>query len=234
MGLVDEGAVSLVDIHHILDAPVGAGSAVAGVARVIARADILRCLVDEVCDVEIEEAVGIEISKKGSRPPCGIVSAGGCREVGEGTITVVMQQQVGAVVGDIDVRKAISIVIANSHALSIATVSDTSFFGDVVELDRTILSGTQTAKQLVWCVTGQALLRLQLPAVGEEQIEPSVQVGIQPGHTATHHFGNHPTPLDHVAVIHKLNPRLCSDILEHRLHRHTLGRGCRWRRFLTL
>ena len=80
----------------------------------------LQVHVDVVGDEEIEFAVAIVVHKGAASAPAGSLScdAGLLADIGEGAVSVVVVQNILAVVGDEQIVEAIVIVVADADALT--------------------------------------------------------------------------------------------------------------------
>ena len=134
-----------------------------------------------------------------------------------------MEQKILAVVGDVDIRETIRIVVTHRHALPVATVGHPRLLGCVAEANLAVRTGAEISIQLVGSFASRALPRLQLAPIGKEKVEPAIKVGIQPGHTTSHHFHDHPAAFNNIPVIHKIDACFLGDVFKDRLHARGSG-----------
>ena len=71
------------------------------------------------------------------------------RDISKGAVTVVVIEDALAVLSDVNVRKAIAIVIANRYALPVAPGRDSGFLGDIGEGSVTIVAVERIAQRWI-------------------------------------------------------------------------------------
>ena len=139
---VGEGAIAVV-VEEVIalagqaaGATVGANAAIAaeGQGKAVAVAGLrLEVVVDVAGDEEIELAVAVVVSPRGSGGPVAEGDAGLLCDVGKGAIVVVVEEAIFAEVGDVEVGPAVVVVVTDGNAEAPAVVGDSGLGGDVGE-----------------------------------------------------------------------------------------------------
>lgn len=110
--------------------------------------------------------------------------AGFTRHVGEGAITVIVQQYVVSPESDEQVDESIVVVISGADPLPPANQADSSLLGDVGERSVVVVAVEMTGRFL------SLEKAFQPAAVNHENVRPAVVVEVESGHAAARGFDN--------------------------------------------
>src|SRR6266849_3117468 len=128
-----------------------------------------------------ESAVAVVVHESAAGAP-GFAAAGDVcffADVGEGAVSIVVIENVLAVVGDVEIVEAVVVIVPDAHALAPAGVSQASLFGDVGECAVVIVAVEMAGGRFAG---GQAF---QFRTVHNENIGPAVIVIIEDGHAGS-------------------------------------------------
>src|SRR5207248_11463033 len=89
--------------------------------------------VDVSCDEQIQAAIGVVVGPRGARAPSPGGDTGLSGDIGERAVAVVPNQDVAAVEGEIELRKAVVVVGADGDALAPPASADAGLLGDIAE-----------------------------------------------------------------------------------------------------
>ncbi len=204
------------------------GRAVVGFARRRGTATIaLDCEIDIVADEKIEIPVAIEIHPRGASRPVRIIDAGFARDIGEGTVAIIVIEHVAAEVGHVEIEEAVVIIVAGSHAHAIADVSHSGFFSDVDESQLTRF-GQQIFEQPVARFPAgrgreERFAAVEGRALHQIDVQVAVVIVVEQRHAGTHDLGHVVTPGGTVEVM-KVETGLRGHVAE---NRRLIGRADR-------
>ncbi len=133
-------------------------------------------------DEEIEQTVVVVVAKGRPGGPSRVGDAGLRGHISERAVTVVVEQMVGSVAGDIEVCPAVVVVVAGRHTHPPAGITDARFFGDIGEGAITIVAPQFAASAVRVCGRGDRW------RVNKIDIQPAIVVVIEEGHASTHRF----------------------------------------------
>jgi hypothetical protein len=123
-----EGAVAAVAVEDVGFAGVGEGAGIgAGVLFRIGLGDVSEI----IAEVEIEEAVVVDVGKGGGDTGAGVSDAGGLGDILEGAVAAVSVEDVGADIDDVEVGVAVVIKVAGGGGAAEAGAFKTGLEGDV-------------------------------------------------------------------------------------------------------
>src|ERR1700722_14666982 len=115
--------------HRLVEARDAITRAVAGGAGKVFRF----IEVNEAADEQVQTPIIVVIKPYRARRPPWSGHACFFRHIRESAVTVVVVKNASAVLRDVDVGKAIAIVVANSPSLAISAGGDSGFFGYIRE-----------------------------------------------------------------------------------------------------
>src|ERR1035441_9805444 len=142
--------------------------------------------IDVVGDEEVEAPVAIVIDETAARGPADVVvpEAGFARDIGEGTVAVVVKQDIVSPESDEEIDEAIVVVVAGTDSLSPAGEGDAGLLGDV---------GEGAVMQIAVEMAGRLLSfreTFEAAAVDQEDVGPAVVVEVEGGSAAARRFEN--------------------------------------------
>src|SRR5260370_1267523 len=128
--------------------------------------------------------VEVVINERATRAPS---FAGACdmrlfAGVGAGAVSIVVEENVFAVIGNVKIFEAIVVVIADAHALSPAGVSQAGFFGNIGERAVMVVA-VEVARRCTALRQG-----FQRRAVYDENVGPAIIVVIENGDAGSRRF----------------------------------------------
>ena len=131
--------------------------------------------VDETTDEQIESAVIVIIEPDRAGSPSGGGDPCLLRYISEGAVTVVAVENAAPILGHVQVREAIGVVIADGDAHAITTTSNTGRFGDIGEGTVAVIAVERVAQRLRWSED------VAFPAIDEINVHPAVVVVVAKG-----------------------------------------------------
>ena len=140
---------------------------------------------------QIEAAVVVVVEEPGAGAPSAGPDPRAGGDVGERAVSLVAIEPVAAIAGDVEIREAVVVVVADRHAHPVDAVcgaAETGLLRHVDEGAVTLLPVQAVPEPRVRLV-GPLPRRLRVVdprAVREEQIEPAVVVDVEHGHAAAH------------------------------------------------
>ena len=90
-----------------------------------------RLELDVVRGKQVEVAISVVVEEHGTTAPARIPRSGPLRHVLEGSVSAVPVQSVGAVVGDVEIREAVSVEVATGTALAVGRGGEARGIGHV-------------------------------------------------------------------------------------------------------
>src|SRR5277367_5351274 len=162
-----------------MEEPAGQGiiearNAVTGLVVISDARKILRLVeVDELADEETEASVVIVVEPDCAGGPSGSCNAGLFGYVSEGSVAVVAVENTSPVLGHIQVREAVAIVVADCDALPVTAPCNACFFSYVGEGSVTVVAVERVAQR------GSRIVEVTLAAVDEIDVHPSVIVVVE-------------------------------------------------------
>ncbi len=141
-------------------------------------------------DIEIEPAVVVVVHERGARRPSRHRGPRRRRHIGERPAAVVAEEGVAAEAGDVQVDVAVVVVVRHGRAEVVARAGQSRPLGHVLELPaaEVAIETIPEARLALVRRPGRGRVRADRRAVGEEQIEPPVAVGVEDRHAAAHRF----------------------------------------------
>ena len=137
-----------------------------------------------VGDVEIEQAIAVDVGEAGARAPEGSPYLGGGCSIAEGAVAVVNVKHIAAEVGDVEVRVAIVVDIAHREGGAVVPVADPGLVGHV---DKAPLAGI--AEQAIAGVAGGVGPGRVAVALHQVEVEVSVSIVVEPAGPAVDRLG---------------------------------------------
>ena len=146
-----------------------------------------RIELDVVADEEIEMAVAVVVEKGAAGAPAEllVVKAGLASDVGKGSVSVVVEQDVVSPEAAEQVVPAVVVVVADADAGLPAGASQAGFFGDIGERSVAIVLVQMRGRSLARRPVG-----VEARAIGEIDVEPAVVVVIEEGQAAAFGFND--------------------------------------------
>src|ERR1700760_2364503 len=86
---------------------------------------------DKIADEQIKPSVVVIVEPNCARAPSGRGDPGFLRHIGKGAVAVVVIENALAVLGHIQVRKAVAVIVAYRHALAVASGADPGLQGHI-------------------------------------------------------------------------------------------------------
>ena len=185
-GDVLESPSAAVEVERVGSPIVFVGVAVGGGSSLAAGAGLVDPGVVEqvVGDVEVEQAIAVDVCEAGARAPEGSpCPRGGC-SIAEGAIAIVDVEHVAAEVGDVEVRVAIVIDVADGEGGAVVSVADPGLVGYV---DKASLAGI--AEQAIAGVAGSVGPGRVAVALHEVEVEMAVSIVVEPAGSAVDRLG---------------------------------------------
>ena len=184
---VGESTISIVVVENVGTAFVDGGRTIRADVDEITVARAILVQGDIATDVKIEEAIAIVIEECGSamKESAGL-RAGDARlvgRVGESTISVVVVQNVATVLGDVEIGKAVVVVVSPNTAEAKACTGNASFFRDLSEAPVAVVAVKRIAH-------GDAPA-VKIAAIDEVNVLEAVTVEICHAETGTKHFADY-------------------------------------------
>ena len=142
---------------------------------------------------EVEAAVVVVIEEPGARAPSAGGNSSALRDVGERAVPIVVVERVAAVACHADVLKTIVIVVAHRYTHRVVVLrhpSEAGFFPHIRECAVGVLIIKAVPKPAIGLVRELAIGHriVDLPSVGEEDIQPPVVVIVEEGYASSHGF----------------------------------------------
>ena len=196
-GDVLKPAAAAVEVERVGSPIVFVGMAVGGGLLLAAGAGLVDPGVVEqvVGDVEVQQAVAVDVGEAGTRAPEGSPCPGGGCSIAEGAVAVIDVEHVTAEVGDVEVRVAIIVDIADREGGAVVPVADP---GQVGYVDKASLAGV--AEQAIAGVAGSVGPGRVAVALHEVEVEVSVSIVVEPPGSAVDCLGEQLRPAGAVYV----------------------------------
>ena len=137
-----------------------------------------------VGDVEVKQAIAVDVGEAGARAPEWSPYLGGGCSIAEGTVAVIDVEHVTAEVGDVEVGVAIIVDIAHREGGAVVPVADPGLVGYV---DKATLAGI--AEQAIAGVAGSVGPGRVAVALHQVEVEVSVSIVVEPAGSAVDRFG---------------------------------------------
>ena len=135
-GAFHERPVSPAHPHLILLADIAPGAAVAAPLRIVAGFVVAEPIVEERAGVEVELAIVVEIGEGGAGAPLRELDPGGGGDVGERAVAVVVEENGGAEVGEVEIGKPVGVIVTDSDPLAVVVVADAGHGRDIAKARR--------------------------------------------------------------------------------------------------
>ena len=135
--------------------------------------DLVPRRLDVARDVEVEVAVGVGVEERAAGAPAAGGDAGLRRDVLEGAVAPVAEQDVGAPVGDVEIEAAVAVGVAGADALAPGREIDAGLRRHVLEAPAAEIAVERVA------VRDALARRRQLGAGDDVDVEPAVAVVVE-------------------------------------------------------
>ena len=184
---------------------------------------VFRVVVDVVGDVEIDEAVAVEVPESAAGAPAAGADPGRFGDPGEAVAADVLEKRVGPVVGDVQVRVAVVVDVGGAAAHADAAVVDPEPRPGFLEEAALRLPEEGVGRRR--SAVAPALPGSDRRPLHEVDVEPAVAVGVEEGPAPLGGLGEVPLGGGGV-VVAEAEPDLGGDVGETDLaHRFCGGRG---------
>ena len=160
-----------------------------------------------VDDVQVQQAVPIGIEPRRAGAPAIVRSPRLLRDPRERAVAVVVEQDVGAVIGQEQIGESVGVVVADGTALAVAVVPAGGRQRHIFE--------PPVAPIPIEAADVLRLLRvrvLETAAVGQEQIQPAIAIKVDPRGAAAHDLGKKIAIRDRVVEERELDPAVAGHV----------------------
>ena len=149
----------------------------------------------------------VEIGEGGARAPLREIDPGGGGDVGERAVAVVVEEDGGAEVGEVEIGEPVGVIVANRDPLAVVVVADAGRGRHVAKARR-----APAAVEAVAVLAIPFLRLLQTAALGEVEVEPAVEIDIEPGGAPSHHLDDQPVFCLLVVEVGEVDARIAGNI----------------------
>ena len=219
---VGELAVAQIAIQKIRTTLVDDRRAIGRLAEVVrARLVVGEGELHIVGDVEIGEPVAIDVREAGAHRPALIGrDVGSVADVAEAAIAEILEQLVGAEVGDEDVEVAIVVDVARGDSHAVAVGAYASAAGHVHESQPTALGGVAVETIARQCRVAFG----ERPTLHQPNVHAAIAVEVEDRRAGADDL-DEPALAGHAVVVVEVEPGALRDVLETDLVRHR-GERC--------
>src|SRR5260221_188858 len=183
---VGEGTVVIVVVELQFLAAIVAGIAVGAIAGTFLAAPeiVFGRPVDVIENDEIEIAVVVVIEPGGAGGPAAFVGdTSFCGDIGEGTVAVVVIKDGAVVAGDVEVGKAVVIVIGDGDSLAVVIFrGDAGLIGDIGECSVTVVVIERGTERVI------GLVKIGGAGLDEIEVHEAVLIVVESGDAGAHGF----------------------------------------------
>ena len=151
--------------------------------------------VDVIAYEEIEPSVAINVNERCARGPVGVFDTGLDRDVTECAVSVVVIEHVRSEVGDVDIEKAVVVVVADGDAHWKADLADAGLLRHVYKPQFPGF-GQQVLEEAITGLPSrrrrkEGLARtIELRALGQEDVEIAITIEVEQSNARAHDLGH--------------------------------------------
>src|ERR1700694_1985898 len=128
---------------------------------------------NKLADEKVQFAIVVIVEPNGAGGPSGGGYTGFFSDIRECAVTIVVVENVSAILRNVDVRIPISIVVANGHTLAVSAAASSSFDGHVGKRPVAIVVVERVTQGRI------GIEKITLPAVHQVDVHPAVVIVVK-------------------------------------------------------